>query len=36
MEKYANHSGESHVVSFELGNDRITVQFDDGRTYLYK
>ncbi|MDA3876748.1 MAG: hypothetical protein PF483_06640 [Halothiobacillus sp.] len=35
MDKYANLSGESHVDCFELGNDRITVQFDDGHAYLY-
>ncbi|HUX82694.1 MAG TPA: hypothetical protein VMV35_07635 [Halothiobacillus sp.] len=35
MEKYANLSGESHVDYFELGSDRITVQFNDGHAYLY-
>lgn len=35
MEKYANLSGESHVDSYEIGSDRITVQFNDGHAYLY-
>lgn len=35
MEKYANRSGESQVDCFEIGHDRITVQFNDGHAYLY-
>lgn len=35
MEKYANLSGESHVDAYEIGSDRIAVQFNDGHAYLY-
>lgn len=35
MERYANRGGDSGVVSFEIGADRITVEFRDGSQYLY-
>ncbi|MES1981768.1 MAG: hypothetical protein V4443_04750 [Pseudomonadota bacterium] len=28
-------SGSSGVVAYEIANDAITVQFEDGGTYLY-
>lgn len=35
MTTYKNLSGNSGVQSYELGEDRITVQFKDGSQYLY-
>jgi hypothetical protein len=35
MERYANLSGDSGVVSFEIGSDFIRIQFSDGGIYLY-
>ncbi len=36
MKKYAKSSvSPSTVDSYEIGSDRITVQFEDGHAYLY-
>lgn len=35
MERYTNRGGNSAVRAFEIGEDSIKVQFDDGRVYLY-
>lgn len=35
MTPYANVSGNSGVVAYEIGEDRIAVKFRGGRTYLY-
>ena len=35
MERYKNIGGHSSVQAFELGQDSITVEFNDGATYLY-
>jgi hypothetical protein len=35
MERYKNLGGHSSVHAFELGQDSITVEFNDGATYLY-
>ena len=35
MERYKNLGGHSSVQAFELGQDSITVEFNDGGTYLY-
>lgn len=35
MEPYANLGGDSNVVAFEIGPDRITVQFASGRQRFY-
>lgn len=35
MEIYQNLSGRSDVVSYEIGDDYIIVQFSDGGTYSY-
>ena len=35
MEPYKNLGGHSSVHAFELGPDSITVEFNDGATYLY-
>jgi hypothetical protein len=35
MERYANLSGGSDVVLFEIGSDFIRSQFSDGAIYLY-
>ena len=35
MERYKNLGGHSSVQAFELGPDSITVEFNDGATYLY-
>ncbi|MDQ0141620.1 hypothetical protein [Cupriavidus necator] len=35
MEPYRNLSGQSGVVAYELGQDHIRVQFDNGRVYTY-
>jgi len=35
MQRYANRSGHSGVVAYELGADAITVKFAGGDRYLY-
>jgi len=35
MQRYANRSGQSGVVAYELGADAITVKFTGGDRYLY-
>lgn len=35
MQRYANLSGESGVLAFELGRGSITVEFSDGWCYVY-
>jgi hypothetical protein len=35
MEKYRNLNGDSGVNGFQLLNDGIIVQFNDGKSYLY-
>ena len=35
MKKYKNLSGSSGVAFYENSDDAITVQFNDGWTYLY-
>lgn len=35
MERYANLSGDSSVIAFEIEPGAITVQFDSGMFYLY-
>lgn len=35
MEIYKNLSGNSGVISYEIGDDYIIVQFREGATYLY-
>ncbi len=35
MERYANLSGDSDIVGYEVGADFIRVQFEDGGLYLY-
>jgi hypothetical protein len=35
MDRYKNLSGGSNVFSYVIGDDRISVQFKDGSTYLY-
>lgn len=35
MERYQNRGGDSGVMSFEIGDDSITVQFRDSSLYLY-
>lgn len=35
MDRYRNLSGGSNVFAYEIGDDRITVKFNDGSTYLY-
>ena len=35
MEPYKNLHGNSGVSSYEIGEDKITVQFTDGTVYLY-
>jgi hypothetical protein len=35
MQRYANRSGSSGVVAYEIGSDSITVRFIDGARYLY-
>jgi hypothetical protein len=35
MERYKNLSGDSGVVSYEIGADFIWVMFSDGARYLY-
>ena len=35
MERYRNTGGNSGIKAFEIGEDSIIVQFNDGGTYLY-
>ncbi len=35
MDRYRNLSGSSNVFAYEISDDRVTVQFNDGSTYLY-
>jgi hypothetical protein len=35
MQRYKNLSGDSGVISYEIGKDFIKVQFADGSIYLY-
>lgn len=35
MERYRNLGGNSGVAAYGLGSDSVTVQFNDGATYLY-
>lgn len=35
MNRYKNLSGNSSISSYEIGDDRITVQYSDGMNYLY-
>ncbi len=35
MTKYKNLSGESGIMSYELGSDFIRIQFQDKEIYLY-
>ena len=35
MEKYANLNGDSNITGYEIGNDRIIIQFREGRNYHY-
>ncbi len=35
MKKYANLGGDSNVHSYEIGQGKITVQFNDGVFYEY-
>lgn len=35
MERYRNLGRDSNVAAFEIGNDSITVEFNDGAQYLY-
>lgn len=35
MERYMNRGGDSGVAAYEIGDDSITVQFNDGAVYLY-
>jgi len=35
MVRYRNLGGDSGVLTYEIGNDFIKVQFQDRKTYLY-
>lgn len=35
MERYKNLGGDSGVAAYEIGDDFIKVQFNDGSLYLY-
>ena len=35
MNRYNNLSGNSSILLYEIGDDRITVQYSDGTNYLY-
>lgn len=35
MERYKNLGRNSNVAAYEIGSDRITIQFNDGSMYLY-
>lgn len=35
MERYANRSGDSGVVAYEIGSSAIAVQFTNGAVYHY-
>lgn len=35
MEKYSNRSGQSGIVSYQISDDYITIQFMAGKSRLY-
>lgn len=35
MKRYANKGGNSNVLTYDYGNDYITIQFGSGRPYTY-
>jgi len=35
MERYKNLGGNSNIYGYEIGQDSISVQFNDGSVYLY-
>jgi hypothetical protein len=35
MIRYANHSGQSAIITYESGDDYLKVQFNTGQTYTY-
>ena len=35
MQKYGNLSGDSGVVAYEIDGGAITIEFNDGSTYVY-
>jgi len=35
MTPYQNQAGNSGVLAYQTGPDRISVQFTDGKTYVY-
>lgn len=35
MQRYANRSGQSGVVAYEIGIDTITIKFISGERYVY-
>src|SRR5687767_12090776 len=35
METYKNLGGDSNINAYDIGDDSITVRFNDGGTYLY-
>ena len=35
MEKYSNKRGNSPITYFQIENDRIIVQFKEGKSYTY-
>ena len=35
MEKYQNLAGDSGIAAYQIESDSVTVQFNDGATYLY-
>jgi len=35
MERYKNLGGNSDIYGYEIGQDSISVQFNDGSVYLY-
>ena len=35
MERYKNIGGDSGIAAYEMGDDSIRVQFQDGSLYLY-
>lgn len=35
MERYRNAGGDSGISAYEIGSDRITIQFSTGKVYSY-
>jgi hypothetical protein len=35
MQRYSNVDGDSSVAAYECGQDSITVEFTDGKAYIY-